>query len=606
MKQQDVESLLNGKLDKDIVEFEWEYVAGKTKPIKTKINLKLRDGEEAKVLMSKIRFHESLPNPYFIAHEEMGEEDPFEKGIPHFTFLVDDESWSEDKCVFHRLLSEIGVDDEKKDDDYLMSVEPYTAYYSTKTPPSMNFNWERIKESLGDVYKKDTSYRRGIYRIRCDADKGNIQNGYFLVLIRTKEKGQWTGKYLEHYLASSDSRTYQGVKYNIAQYKTPDVREIKEEVDARRPRNLLIFGAPGTGKSYWIKRAIEQMEAVQSQRVTFYDDYSYDRFVGAYMPDMSRGVNKISGTIGQNSAGSDIELTSEGDRIVYRFTPGPFMTMAVDAWIDKLLGCEKRFVLVIEEINRANAASVFGDIFQLLDRDEDGESEYGIKLSPAILGWMQEYARTRVKMYPDDERDLADVCDKIGDYVERLCSDFRIPSNMYLWATMNSADQGVYPLDSAFKRRWSFMYRSADESAGATRKIKTYWRDANNSISVCEILWDELKKAINGVMDRNGIEEDRFVGPWYFKDEEYKEIERFTDKVENRTDDDNIWDLPNPICEKLFHYLRQDVFRHDPSAIFKDEYMSLHKIRRDMCGNKVALNDILKLSDVDDSGIQYL
>ena len=608
MKQQDVERLLNGELDKDIDRFEWEYVVGKRKLITTKINLKLRDGEEAKVSMSKIRFYDNLTNPYFNAHEEMGEEDLFEKGIPHFNFLVDKEGWSEDECVFHRLLSEIGVDDEKKDDDYLMSVEPYTAYYFSKTPPSMNFNWERIKESLGDVYKKDTSYRRGIYRIRCDADKGNIQNGYFLVLIRTKEKGQWTGKYLEHYLASSDSRTYQGVKYNIAQYKTPDVREIKEEVDARRPRNLLIFGAPGTGKSYWIKRTIEQMEAVRSQRVTFYDDYSYDRFVGAYMPDMSRGVNKISGTIGQNSAGSDIELTSEGDRIVYRFTPGPFMTMVVDAWIDKWLGFEKRFVLVIEEINRANAASVFGDIFQLLDRNEDGESEYGIKLSQAILEWMQEYARTRVKMYPGSEKDLADACDEIGDNVERLCSDFRIPSNMYLWATMNSADQGVYPLDSAFKRRWSFMYRSTDESAGDTRKIKTYWRDTNNKISVCEISWDSLKKAINEVMDQNGIEEDRFVGPWYFKDEEYKEIERFTDKVENRTVDDNIWDLPNPICEKLFHYLRQDVFRHDPSAIFKDEYMSLHKIRRDMCNKIVALNDILKiglkLNDTDDSGIQ--
>lgn len=606
MKQQDVESLLNGELDKDIDRFEWEYVVGKKKLKKTKINLKLRDGEEAKVLMSKIFFSNNLPNPYFFGHEEMGEEDLFEKGIPHFTFLVDNEKWPEDKCVIHKLLSEIGVDDEKKDDDYLMSVELYTAYYSTKTLPAMNFNWERIKNSLGDVYKKDTSYRRGIYRIICAPDKGNPQNGYFLVLIRTKEKGQWTGKYLEYYLASSDSRTYHGIKYNIAQYKTPDMREIKEEVDARRPRNLLIFGAPGTGKSYWIKSTIEQMEAVQSQRVTFYDDYSYDRFVGAYMPDMSRGVNKISGTIGQNSDGSDIELTSEGDRIVYRFTPGPFMTMAVDAWIDKWLGFEKRFVLVIEEINRANAASVFGDIFQLLDRDEDGESEYGIKLSPAILEWMQEYARTRVKMYPGDEEDLADACDEISDNVERLCSDFRIPSNMYLWATMNSADQGVYPLDSAFKRRWSFMYRSTIENAGDTRKIKTYWRDANNSISVCEILWDALKTAINDVMDKNDIEEDRFVGPWYFKDEEYKEIERFTDKVENRTDDDNIWDLPNPICEKLFHYLRQDVFRHDPSAIFNDEYMSLHNIRIAMCSEKVALNDILKLSGVDDSGIQYL
>ena len=606
MKQQDVESLLNGELDKDIDRFEWEYVVGKKKLKKTKINLKLRDGEEAKVLMSKIFFSNNLPNPYFFGHEEMGEEDLFEKGIPHFTFLVDNEKWPEDKCVIHKLLSEIGVDDEKKDDDYLMSVELYTAYYSTKTLPAMNFNWERIKNGLGDVYKKDTSYRRGIYRIICAPDKGNPQNGYFLVLIRTKEKGQWTGKYLEYYLASSDSRTYQGIKYNIAQYKTPDVREIKEEVDARRPRNLLIFGAPGTGKSYWIKRTIEHMEAVQSQRVTFYDDYSYDRFVGAYMPDMSREVSKISGTIGQNSDGSDIELTSEGDRIVYRFTPGPFMTMAVDAWIDMWLGFEKRFVLVIEEINRANAASVFGDIFQLLDRDEDGKSEYGIKLSPAILGWMQEYARTRVKMYPGDEEDLADACDEISDNVERLCSDFRIPSNMYLWATMNSADQGVYPLDSAFKRRWSFMYRSTTENAGDTRKIKTYWRDSSGDISVCEILWDALRTAINDVMDKNDIEEDRFVGPWYFKDEEYKEIERFTDKVENRMDDDNIWDLPNPICEKLFHYLRQDVFRHDPSAIFKAEHMSLHKIRRAMCSEKVALNDILKLSDVDDSCIQYL
>lgn len=600
MKRQDVVNLLNGELDRDIDSFGYDS---------KKKMIELRDGEKAKTLIKEIYLNsDNSANQYFFAHEaHESDEEKFDKKIPHFNFLVDKKDWDEDECIFRRLLSEIGIDDEKKNDDYLMSVELYTAYYSSATVPTMNFNLGRIKDRLYDVYNKDAkSYRQGIYRIRCDADKGNIQNGYFLVLIRTKENGQWTGKYLEYYLASSDSRTYQGIKYNIAQYKTPDVREIKEEVDARRPRNLLIFGAPGTGKSYWIKRAIEQMEAVQSQRVTFYDDYSYDRFVGAYMPDMSRGVNKISGTIGQNSDGSDIELTSEGDRIVYRFTPGPFMTMAVDAWIDKWLGFEKRFVLVIEEINRANAASVFGDIFQLLDRDEDGESEYGIKLSPAILEWMQEYARTRVKMYPGDEEDLADACDEISDNVERLCSDFRIPSNMYLWATMNSADQGVYPLDSAFKRRWSFMYRSTIENAGDTRKIKTYWRDANNSISVCEILWDALKKAINDVMDKNDIEEDRFVGPWYFKDEEYKEIERFTDKVENRTDDDNIWDLPNPICEKLFHYLRQDVFRHDPSAIFNDEYMSLHNIRRAMCSEKVALNDILKLSGVDDSGIQYL
>ena len=230
------------------------------------------------------------------------------------------------------------------------------------------------------------------------------------------------------------------------------------------PRNRIVFGAPGTGKSHRLKEEAEKSFAdANRERVTFYATYSYAQFVGSYKPVMKDvgGEEKIS----------------------YEFVPGPFLRMLVNA----LKNPDEKFLLIIEEINRANAAAVFGDMFQLLDRDAEGKSEYAVATS-------EDVRRYLVKEGLD-----ADAVKKI-----------QIPANLYLWATMNSADQGVFPLDTAFKRRWSFEYIGIDDREPQAPDLKIQIKNQTYD-------WKTLRKFLNRLLVLNGVNEDKLMGPFFLK-----------------------------------------------------------------------------------------
>ena len=150
------------------------------------------------------------------------------------------------------------------------------------------------------------------------------------------------------------------------------------------------------------------------------------------------------------------------------------------------------FLLIIEEINRSNVAAVFGDVFQLLDRDSDNESRYPIETTED----MRDYLK----------RELNEYFDKI-----------KIPSNMFIWATMNSADQGVFPMDTAFKRRWDFKYFGINHNDELVSNIKV---ELNDQL----ISWNELRKAINEELLSYRINEDKLLGP-FFAFNEYLDTE---------------------------------------------------------------------------------
>jgi len=171
--------------------------------------------------------------------------------------------------------------------------------------------------------------------------------------------------------------------------------------------NRIIYGAPGTGKSYLLKH---QVSGDYVFRVTFNPEYSYGDFVGSLRPSMKE------------------------DKIIYSINRGPFLKALIASVEAKQK--QKNVYLIIEELNRANVASVFGDIFQLLDRDERGKSEFGINLGDEL-----EKELKKEEFFDQDE-------DADGECLVKL------PENLFIWATMNSADQGVFPLDTAFKRRW--------------------------------------------------------------------------------------------------------------------------------------------------------
>lgn len=195
------------------------------------------------------------------------------------------------------------------------------------------------------------------------------------------------------------------------------------------PTQQIIYGAPGTGKSHSVKSETKKWEKMgRVVRTTFHPDSDYATFVGAYKPTVE-----------------DVERYDNRDRLVtesvitYEFVAQAFLQAYVDAWKKR----EEPEFLIIEEINRGNCAQIFGDLFQLLDRGENGYSEYAIRADKDLQKYLS-------KAFEDAE---------IEDYPNvKAGKELLFPSNLYLRATMNTSDQSLFPIDSAFKRRWDWKY----------------------------------------------------------------------------------------------------------------------------------------------------
>lgn len=295
--------------------------------------------------------------------------------------------------------------------------------------------------------------------------------------------------------------------YNISffegeeqEYRTSGIRKTGAE-------NILLYGVPGAGKSHEIKTKYCADERY-IERVVFHPDYMYSDFVGQILPR--------------------VEKDKDGnDKLRYIFTPGPFTKMLKKAVNDP----ENFYYLIIEELNRGNAPAIFGEIFQLLDRkDEDefpaeeiGESEYGIS----------NYDVAR-EVYQDEKHPV------------------RIPSNMYILATMNTADQNVFTLDTAFQRRWNMK-----QIENKVEKAE----HANAIIAGTKVNWGAFATVINDMVIEINVDmassEDKRLGAYFVKKKEL-EASRFP--------------------EKVLKYLWDDAFKMDKTAIFNDSCKTLEDV----------------------------
>lgn len=415
---------------------------------------------------------------------------------------------------------------------------------------------------------------QAFFRVTSDMHRcPSLAQGAFIHIC--DNAGAFTADILKSYIQCFDSRPYMPDAQNGTRaVYTPSALYEPDNSPLSLPWNLLVHGAPGTGKSHFIDQQVKEYQAggasVETKRITFFEDYSYGQFVGQYMPapeDDSRQQLEL------DVPGGTVSGTVSGEHITYRFVPGPFAELLAKSFAAKLNGDTTKYILIIEELNRANAASVFGDIFQLLDR-KDGLSIYQITPQTELAQYLFDTVGALLKP-------------GVASPSEDAFTNIRLPDNFYIWATMNGADQGVFPLDSAFKRRWSYIYRDIDEvdPASALRpRICLPCRDSETSpFEPRELDWNSFRHAINDIILGAGFAEDRCIGYWYFSEEELRAIKAYTTTaVENRngTGTNSLSALPNPLVDKLFAYLLQDVFRNTPASFFQDGIGTLSKVRQ--------------------------
>ena len=274
------------------------------------------------------------------------------------------------------------------------------------------------------------------------------------------------------------------------------------------PLQQIFYGAPGTGKSHRIKEIIKEHgidEKEQVIRTTFHPDSDYSTFVGCYKPIMKSVPQTyvVEGNEKPVMADKDNQATKE--EIVYDYTPQAFVQAYTKAWTTN-----KPVILVIEEINRGNCAQIFGDIFQLLDRGDDHVSEYEIKPDKALENYLRDYFAAIEDVEIPEQI-------KIGEIM-------KLPANLFIWATMNTSDQSLFPIDSAFKRRWEWKYLPINNHKDKNYKIE---------IGDTKYDWWGFLSKINEVIGNTTSSEDKKLGYFFAKANENGIVtaEQFVGKV---------------------------------------------------------------------------
>lgn len=282
---------------------------------------------------------------------------------------------------------------------------------------------------------------------------------------------------------------------------------------------LIYYGAPGTGKSFTIDQVTNETNSV---RTTFHPDSDYASFVGAYKPTMApMPVHAFVGTTVHHAKNSENKEAYE-KKIVYKYVPQAFLKAYVEAWKRYSAGKDNPYYLVIEEINRGNCAQIFGDLFQLLDRNNMGCSSYAISADEDIAQFLREDERGFGKLTEEQKNAIAsfvlkkdsEVEEKIGPEILNG-SKLLLPPNLRIWATMNTSDQSLFPIDSAFKRRWNWEYMPIEyDPVDKHTKEPIRWK-----LEICGKIyyWGQFLEFINPKILKLTLSEDKQMGYFFAK-----------------------------------------------------------------------------------------
>lgn len=411
----------------------------------------------------------------------------------------------------------------------------------------LNYSHERYKDMPIELKLAEVS-KRGDRKAYGNGENGRSQIKNFFIndlhLSMDKNSEDYFAIYKttfgEYYLYFIPKPLYENFIKMFVEL-TPNVsvqKDNEKKQGIRLALQQIYYGAPGTGKSYEIN---DLTKAYSTIRTTFHPDSDYSTFVGAYKPTMEE--TPVYGAQG-------FEVAKE-KRITYTFVKQAFLKAYLGAWQKYANGnetAEPQF-LVIEEINRGNCAQIFGDLFQLLDRSDNGFSTYPIEADSDLQNEIKKAFAEGGEYAIENGLDVDDAVDGYtSNYGETLSDDIKngrvllLPNNLYIWATMNTSDQSLFPIDSAFKRRWDWRYvKIAD--AGKGWKIRC-------GNEYCD--WWKFVEEINKRIAKETSSDDKKLGYFFCKPpKDSSEIseEKFVGKV-------------------LF-YLWNDVFKDGDISLFK-------------------------------------
>lgn len=328
-------------------------------------------------------------------------------------------------------------------------------------------NKEKRIPSLGDLFKANNVNENDVVKL-----ESRIENGipfYYITFLKSNE-------------IQINPKSF---CYSVINDQSNAEQENRNIDLTNKNFQQIFYGAPGTGKSHKIKERLQGVPTENIFRTTFHPDSDYSTFVGAYKPTMKRQYRyegKVKATYYEDD---DLAGSKKGEPVIekvieYSFVPQAFLNAYIRAY-----QTDENVYLIIEEINRGNCAQIFGDLFQLLDRDANGVSEYAIKADADLRAFVEEALGADSPGIKDGELSL--------------------PSNLYIWATMNTSDQSLFPIDSAFKRRWDWEYEPISyKNAG--------WRIA---IGGNEYSWTSFQREVNKRIFDATHSEDKMLGDYF-------------------------------------------------------------------------------------------
>ncbi|WP_323707121.1 AAA family ATPase [Mammaliicoccus vitulinus] len=356
------------------------------------------------------------------------------------------------------------------------------------------------------------------------------ENDFLIVL---KVKGEVT--YEAFIVKNQDAEKYNltnDTEFEINKNKSTPIdvdRLIKTDNDKHIEfsKSCIYYGAPGTGKSYKLQQD-SRIFGSNLRRITFHPNILYSDFIGSYKP---------------------VPTGDWQSPITYSFVPGALLKSLTEA----LLKPSEPHLLIIEELNRANVSATFGEMFQLLDRNSSGCSEYAIDISEDLELFFDH------KIFNNQE-----ITEELKlEIKNKMKNGLVFPENLYIWATMNSADQGVLPLDTAFKRRWDFEYFSVDNS------YDEELFDTFGLIKLGEnkfIKWNDVRTFINDTLSNLNVPEDKLMGPYFL--------------AKNILDSDNN-KVTQAFKNKVLMYLFEDIGSQYRNKIFNVSKLRLSTIREE-------------------------